>query len=299
MDNFFEVIIIGGSYAGLSAALALGRSMRKTLVIDAGQPCNSPTPHSHNFLTQDGIKPKDISAIAKVQVAQYQTVQFYDDLVIEGKTTADGYSILTKGGSNFAAKKLIFATGLKDIMPDIEGFEACWGKSVIHCPYCHGYEVRHKKTGILANGEEAYHYASLISNWTKNLTIFTNGPSTLTKDQSKQISKHQISIVQSRIKRIEHENGRVKNIRLEDESKCKLEAIYTGPDFIQQSDIPQQLGCKLNEQGLLDVDSFQMTNVPGIYACGDNSTMRSVALAVAAGSKAGVMANKDLIEEVF
>ncbi|WP_422361054.1 NAD(P)/FAD-dependent oxidoreductase [Reichenbachiella sp.] len=299
MDKSFEVIIVGGSYAGLSAALALGRSMRKVLVIDAGHPCNAPTPHSHNFLTQDGARPAEISEVAQSQVEQYETVQFYNDFAIEGTKTTGGYSIQTKDGSTFTTKKLIFATGLKDIMPEIDGFAACWGKSVIHCPYCHGYEVRHKKTGILANGEKAHHYATLISNWTKDLTIFTNGPSTLTEDQTKQITNHQIPIIQTPVKRIGHAEGQVQNILLNDDREYILEAIYSGPDFVQQSNIPEQLGCEINEQGLLHVDGFQMTNVPGVYACGDNSTMRSVALAVASGTKAGVVANKELIEEVF
>lgn len=299
MNKSFEVIIIGGSYAGLSAALALGRSLRKVLVIDAGEPCNTPTPHSHNFLTQDGMVPAEISAIAKSQVQQYDTVAFYEDFAVEGSKIKEGFSITTQSGEVFSAKKLIFATGLKDIMPDIEGFAECWGKSVIHCPYCHGYEVRHQKTGILANGEKAHHYATLISNWTKDLTIFTNGPSTLTADQTKQISGHDISIIETPVKSIQHTNGQVSAVVLEEGSQYELQAIYSAPDFVQHSDIPQQLGCELNEQGLLQVDGFQMTNVPGIYACGDNSTMRSLPLAVASGSKAGVVTNKDLIEEVF
>ncbi|MEP3388001.1 MAG: NAD(P)/FAD-dependent oxidoreductase [Reichenbachiella sp.] len=299
MDKSFEVIIVGGSYAGLSAALALGRSMRKTLVIDAGHPCNSPTPYSHNFLTQDGVPPTEISSVAKSQVEQYDTVHFYNDFAIEGNKTTEDYTIQTQDGSIFSAQKLIFATGLKDIMPEIEGFAQCWGKSVVHCPYCHGYEVRYKKTGILANGEKANHYATLISNWTKDLTIFTNGPSTLTEDQTKRITNHQIPIIQTPVKNIGHVDGQVQNILLEDDSEHTIDVIYSGPDFVQHSNIPEQFGCEINEHGLLVVDGFQMTNIPGIYACGDNSTMRSVALAVASGTKAGVVANKELIEEVF
>ncbi|SMD34578.1 Thioredoxin reductase [Reichenbachiella faecimaris] len=299
MDKSFEVIIIGGSYAGLSAALALGRSLRKVLVIDAGKPCNLPTPHAHNLLTQDGVAPDEISAIAKSQVEKYNTVQFYEGLAIGGNKIPGGFTITTADGIIFSAKKLIFATGLKDIMPDIEGFAECWGQSVVHCPYCHGYEIRQLKTGIVANGEKAHHYATLISNWTDELTVFTHGPSTLTADQTKQISKHAISIVETPIKRIQHVNGQVQAIVLEDDTKVELRAIYSGPEFVQHSRIPEELGCQLNEQGLIHVDGFQLTSVPGVYACGDNSTMRSLSLAVASGTKAGVVVNKDLIEEVF
>src|SRR5690606_19368783 len=146
-------IIIGGSYAGLSAAMALGRSLRKVLIIDAGKPCNRQTPHSHNFITQDGKTPAEISSIARAQVAQYETVTFLSGFAVEGKKTNSGFEIKTEKGEIFESKKLILATGVKDIMSEIPGFAECWGISVIHCPYCHGYEVRNEKTGILANGD--------------------------------------------------------------------------------------------------------------------------------------------------
>lgn len=299
MNKSFEVIIIGGSYAGLSAALALGRSLRNVLVIDAGKPCNAPTPHSHNFLTQDGVVPGEISAIARSQVEKYKTVQFYDNFAVKGSQTATGFDITTQDGNVFSAKKLIFATGLKDLIPDIEGFAQCWGKSVIHCPYCHGYEVKHKKTGIIANGEKAFHYAWLISNWTDDLTLFTNGVSTLTVEQKSKIAAHNITTIETPIQKLIHENGAVSEVVFEDGNKRTVQAIYSGPTFTQHSTIPETLGCELNEQGLIAVDGFQKTNVAGVYACGDNSTMRSVAMAVSSGHIAGVVANKDLIEEVF
>lgn len=143
--NEFEVIIIGGSYSGLSAAMALGRSLRKTLIIDSGKPCNRQTPHSHNFLTQDGSTPQEISTIAKQQVLNYDTIRFYEGLAISGKKIAEGYEVTTSNQDVFRAKKLVFALGIKDLMPNIKGFSECWGISVVHCPYCHGYEIRNKK----------------------------------------------------------------------------------------------------------------------------------------------------------
>lgn len=180
----FDVIIIGGSYSGLAAAMALGRALVSVLVIDSGKPCNRQTPHSHNFLTQDGKEPADIAAIGKQQVALYDTVQFFDGLAISGQRTSNGlFEIQTASGEIFWADKLIFATGIKDIMPDVEGFVDCWGISVLHCPYCHGYEVRDQPTGILGSGENGYELAKLISNWTKDLTLFTEGKSKLTPEQ--------------------------------------------------------------------------------------------------------------------
>src|SRR5690606_24367400 len=143
----FEVIIIGGSYAGLSAAMALGRALRHVLIIDGGQPCNKQTPHSHNFITQDGKTPKEISSLAKQQVEEYETIKFYKGLAANATKTDKGFKITTDTNDTFTAKKLIFATGLKDIMPGIIGFAECWGISVNHCPYCHGYEYRNKNTG--------------------------------------------------------------------------------------------------------------------------------------------------------
>ncbi len=296
----FEIIIVGGSYAGLSAAMSLGRALRKVLIIDGGQPCNRQTPHSHNFLTQDGQKPDVIAKIALSQLANYNTIRFHKGLAINAAKTEDGFTVETQDGEVFHAKKLIFATGLKDIMPDIPGFAECWGISVIHCPYCHGYEVRHQKTGIIANGDAAFHYAQLINNWTKDLTIFTNGVSTLNGDQLAKFRKHQIHIVETPIERLIHIGGKIEKIVLTDGSGMGIDAIYSRPAFVQHSDIPQSLGCEFTEHGLIKVDGFQKTNIAGIFACGDNSNpMRSVAMAVATGSATGAIVNHELIGEEF
>lgn len=296
----FEVIIIGGSYAGLSAAMSLGRALRKVLVIDGGQPCNQQTPHSHNFLTQDGQKPKEIANIALAQLANYHTVELYDGLASNATKVLKGFIVETQNGEAFHAKKLVFATGLKDIMPEIEGFAECWGISAVHCPYCHGYEIHHQKTGIIANGDAAFHYAQLINNWTKDLMIFTNGPSTLNEEQLAKLKKHQISIVETPIERLVHTEGKIEKVALTDGSAVTLTAIYSRPAFVQHSTIPQELGCDLAEQGLLKVDNFQKTNVAGVFACGDNSNpMRSVAMAVASGSATGAFVNHELISESF
>jgi len=299
-SNDFDVIILGGSYAGLSAGMALGRSLRKVLIIDSGQPCNRQTPHSHNFLTQDGQTPRHISALAKEQVAKYSTVQFLDGLAVSGVKRERGFEIRTAAGDLFTAKKLVFATGMKDVMPDIEGFAECWGVSVIHCPYCHGYEVRHERTGILGNGDTGFEIAKLISNWTGDLTLFTNGPSTLTEAQRDKLFQHQIGIIETEIDRLEHEQSYLQCVVLKDGRSIALKAMYARPVMLQHCDIPAALGCELTEQGLIRVDMFQKTTVDGVYACGDNSQMaRAVAAAVATGTFAGGALNRELIEERF
>ena len=296
----FEVIIVGGSYAGLSAAMALGRSLRNVLIIDNGQPCNRQTPHSHNFITQDGVPPAEIAAKAKEQVLKYKTVEFITDLAVSAEKTKKGFSITTQSGDIVTAEKLIIATGVKDIIPKIDGFAECWGISMIHCPYCHGYEVRNKKTGIMANGERAFHLASLVNNLTDNLTILTTGKADFTFHQMAKLESHQIAIIETEISAIEHQDGYLQKVIFNTGEKVAFDAMYTGFPFTQHSDIPISLGCELTEHGHIKVNEFQQTTIEGIYACGDNSTMmRSVAGAVANGNLAGAMVNAELTKDHF
>ena len=298
--NQFDVIIIGGSYAGLATAMALGRALRNVLIIDSGKPCNIQTPHSHNFLTQDGKSPKEIATLAKQQVVAYDTVTFFDGIATKGLKTSNGFEIQTETGNKFSATKLVFATGIKDIMPEIAGFSECWGISVLHCPYCHGYEVKNEITGILGNGEYGFEFSKLISNWTKKLTLFTNGTSTLTSEQKTKLEKHSIEIVEKEIKELEHQNGQLKSIIFKDGSKQIVKAIYTKLPFEQNCTVAEQLGCELTEDGYIKIDAAQKTTTKDVFACGDNATrMRTVANAVAMGTLTGMTVNKELIEERF
>jgi len=299
-NSTFDVIIIGGSYSGLAAGMALGRALKKVLIIDSGKPCNAQTPHSHNFLTQDGNTPAAIATLAKLQVQFYDTVSFFIGLATGGKKTSSGFEIQTASGETFHAGQLIFATGVRDIMPEISGFSDCWGISAIHCPYCHGYEVRNETTGILGNGEHGYEVSRLISNWTKDLTLYTNGPSTLTPEQAEAIQKNHIKIVEKEIKRLEHVDGYLHHIAFKDGTRAPLKALYAPRPFEQHCTIPEALGCELTEEGYIKVDALQATTIDGIFACGDNTTrMRAVAMAVSAGTMAGVAASKKLIFEAF
>lgn len=296
----YEVIIIGGSYAGLSAAMALGRSLRSVLIIDSGLPCNRQTPHSHNFITQDGEKPSVIAERAKIQVLNYSTVDFMNDIAVSGKKNGNVFVITTQKGEMIEAKKLVFANGIKDTMPPIKGFKECWGISVVHCPYCHGYELRNKKTGIMANGERAFHLASLVNNLTKDITLLTMGKAEFSEEQRHKLNNHNIKIVETEILEIEHIEGYVKNVVFIDGSKISFDGVYASIPFTQHSSIPVDLGCELTEHGYIKIDGFQKTNIEGVFACGDNSSMmRSVANAVYTGNLAGVMTNKELTDEQF
>jgi thioredoxin reductase len=294
------VIIVGGSYSGLAAGMALGRALRHVLIIDSGKPCNRQTPYSHNFLTQDGKTPEEIALLARKQVELYDSVSFIKGMATYGTKSGKGFEIRTLSGETFSTKKIIFASGIRDIMPDIEGYAECWGISVLHCPYCHGYEVRNEKTGILGNGEYGFEFSNLISNWTKDLTLFTNGASSLTAEQTVKVVKNKIKIVEKEIEKLEHANGYIRNIIFRDGTKSSMKVLYARSPFEQHCTIPEALGCEMTGQGYIKTDPFQRTTVHGIFASGDNTTrMRTVANAVAMGTTAGMTANKEIIEEEF
>jgi thioredoxin reductase len=170
----------------------------------------------------------------------YGSVDFLDAIVTAASNMGNGFKIQIQSGETFTAKKLVFATGVKDIIPDIPGFAECWGISVLHCPYCHGYEVRHQKTGILANGDAAFDLSTLISNWTSDLILYTNGKSALTKQQVEKLLKHKINIVETEIERLEHKNGYIENIVFKNGRKASVKALYARLPFVQHSFIPHE-----------------------------------------------------------
>lgn len=296
--DIFDVIIIGGSYAGLSAALSLGRAFRKVLIIDSGTPCNQYTPFSHNFLTRDGERPGELTAKGKKDVLDYPGIE-----ILDGEATAvvkeeESFTVSTGANKSYTAKKLIFATGVKDVFPPVKGFAECWGVSILHCPYCHGYEFKGAKTGVLGNGEEGYEQVKLISHWAEELTLYTNGKSTLSYDHTKLLENNNIKIEEKEISWFEHVDGYIQNVVFKDNTKQGLKALYAKPEIEQQTYLPKDLGCNYTDKDRVDVDIFQKTSVPGVYAAGDNSSLgRSVAVAVAAGSVAGTILNKELISE--
>lgn len=296
----FDAIIIGGSYAGLSAAMSLGRSMKRVLVIDGGSPCNESTPASHNFLTHDGTPPAEISALARRQVERYDTVRFIDTLADHAERIDGGFRVVTQAGEYHDGKKLLLATGLNDRLPEIPGIAECWGITAIHCPYCHGYEFRSRPTAILADGDKAFHLSTLIRGLTDDLVLVTNGPTTLTEEQIATLREHRIAVIDTPLASVEQERGVIRRLHFVDATTRELDALYLGLPIEQRSRIPAQLGCELTEAGHLVVDPMQKTTVEGVFACGDNSSMvRSVANAVGTGSIAGAMINMELSKERF
>jgi thioredoxin reductase len=294
----FDAVVIGGSYAGLAAALSLGRALKNVLIIDSGNPCNKQTPFSHNFITQDGAVPAQITAVALSQVLKYPNVKFMSDNVIFVSGANNEFLVTTASGKIVQAKKLLFATGIKDTMPAIKGFAECWGISIIHCPYCHGYEYKGTNTGLLMNSDAAADHAQFISNWAGKLTLFTNGKATIAKEKQTGLTKKKILVTEKEIKAVLHTNGQLECLVFADGQKQELDALYAVLPFTQHTALPQLMGCNMTAEGYIQVDDFKKTTVPGIFAAGDNtSPMRSVAIAVAAGTFAGVVISKELIND--
>lgn len=294
--NEIDVIIVGGSYAGLSAAMLLGRSMRGVLVVDNQRPCNRQTPHSHSYLTRDGETPAAIAAIARAQVAHYPSVSFLNDTVISAEQVDSGFRVHTQSGEIFSSRKLLLATGVLDELAPIPGVAECWGISVLHCPFCHGYEVRGQQLGLLANGATAAELVTLIRNWSSRLTLFTNGPADFTPEQMAIIAQHQVPVIETPIAALEHTAGYLTAVRTTDEDQYPVQAIFARFPTKLASNLPEQLGCQLTDTGHIVASEFGATNVPGLYAAGDATTpMRQVAVAVANGAKAGAAIVRELI----
>jgi thioredoxin reductase len=295
----YDVIIIGGSYAGLSAAMALGRSLRKVLIIDSGNPCNKKAPQAHNFITNDGRPPVELTRISREQLQAYPTVKFIEGLAEDIIPYGNSFEVIADGAA-YTTRKILFATGVTDLIPHIPGFEECWGISILHCPYCHGFEHKGLKTAIIGNGDMGYELAKVIRNWTDTLTLYTNGTSTLSPEEVLKLNSHGILIIENEIADIEQNDGNVVRVHFKDTLPETPEVIYTQLPFKQQCDIPEKLGLDMTEKGFIFVNKCRETSIPGIFGAGDClSLFRSVANAVASGNKAGALINKCLIDEDF
>lgn len=297
-----EVMIIGGSYSGMAAAMTLGRALRQVVVLDAGEPCNRFAPHAHNFLGSDGVPPMEIHKGARKQLLQYPSVKLLADKVTDVRRQQTGFIIHTASGNDYLAEKVLLATGLKDELPDIPGIRECWGKSAIHCPYCHGYEFKGGKTGVLATSGDALHIISLLKQWTSDLQVFTNETFRFNEAASAFMAQQKIPVVSGKIKSLDHDNGQIKNILLQSsghpEIEVPLQVLYVLPPVKQALDLQQQLNYQLTPAGHIQVDEARHTSVNGLYAAGDNSSrFRSLSTALATGMTAGAMINFDLVNE--
>jgi thioredoxin reductase len=290
----YDVIIVGGSYAGLSAGLQLARARRKVLVIDAGQRRNRFAATSHGFLGQDGQAPDVIAAEGRSQLMEYSTVTWVQDRVLETHGQADAFRVRSQCNGEFAARRLILATGVVDELPAIEGLQERWGTRVFHCPYCHGYELEQGRIGVLATSALAMHHALMLPDW-GSTTLFTNGVFTPDAEQRAQLERRGVSWEGGSVRRIRGEHA---DVELNDGRVFSLDGVFT-MSRTRISPLVEQLGCATVDGPTgpyVHTNETRQTSVAGVFACGDASLAAgSVALAVAEGVRAGVGAHVSLI----
>lgn len=293
-----DVIIIGGSFAGLSAALPLARARRRVLLVDAGSPRNRFAAHSHNFLGQDGVPPAEIMTLGRRQLSAYPTVTFADDLAEHADGASDGFTIALRSGAVHRGRRLILATGVRDELPPLPGLAERWGVSALHCPYCHGYEVADRPLGVLGTQEGADQKALLIADWGP-ATLFTQGNFTPAPDVAARLAARGVVVEDTPIVELLGAAPDLSAVRLADGRVRPLAALFVGPQTHMASPLAQQLGCAFEEGHsgpILGVDAFKQTSVPGVYAAGDATMgMHSAPLAAASGALAGVCAHRSLL----
>jgi thioredoxin reductase len=300
MEQLIDVGIIGGGPAGMNAALVLGRARKSVVVIDEGRPRNRVTRESHGFLTRDGINPSEFRRIAKEQINAYPSVHFVEDTAVTITGTDGNFQITTTQGMTYRSKKLLFAVGMKDLPLDINGLTAVYGKSAFVCPYCDGWELRDQSLVLIVKGARALHSAKMLSGWTNQYTICTDGPDEWTDEQREELKQHNVPTFDSPIQRIESSDGMVQRVVLEDGTIIPCTGIFFAPKLVTGSDLPQAIGCQITEAGTIIVDGFGKTNIPGIYSAGDAASELYQAITAASlGALAGVSINGELLAETW
>jgi thioredoxin reductase len=297
----YEVLVIGGGPAGLSAAMALGRLRRSVLVCDDFRPRNLAAAHMHNFAGNEGLSPMEWRKKARQDVEQYDTVHFFEGAVTSVVKISAEFEATLSSKSSVTVKKVILAYGVQDRLPPIPGMQELWGKSAFNCPFCHGFEYRGRRIGVIGNnGALVMRVLPMIFGVTSDITLFTQGKSELTAEQTEILRRRKVRIVEHPVEKLIYD-GDVLHGAIAGGERIELDAILGGgPPFQMKSDVGESLGCEKNEMGLYKVGEGNRTNVPGVYAAGDSITMQqSVAGALATGQWAGATASQDLLNEAF
>ncbi|GJI88338.1 NAD(P)/FAD-dependent oxidoreductase [Duganella hordei] len=290
----FDVIVIGGSYAGLSAAMPLARARRRVLVIDAGQRRNRYARHSHGFLGQDGREAAAIVADGRAQLMKYPTVRWLEGAAEQAARTEHGFRVTLSDGSTFQSLRLVLATGVVDELPPVAGLAERWGSSAFHCPYCHGYELMEGAIGVLATGPMSIHHALMLPDWGR-VTFFLNGAFEPDEAQLASLKERGVAIERTQVKAI----GGHAAVELEDGRTLEMAGLFVLTRIHSASPLAEQLGCAL-EQGAIGshvrTDAMKAASVPGVFVCGDAARMfGNVGMAVADGGMAGAAAHQSLI----
>ncbi len=283
-----EVVIVGGGPAGLSAGLILGRSLRDVLICDNEQYRNSYSHAMHGFLSRDGIHPAELRKIAREQLLAYPSVSIQKLNIIKATKQHNSFHLLSDDNVAIEAKILVLATGIQDKWPEIDGAKQLYGKSIFHCPYCDGWEVRNMPLAVLAKGNKrAAEFAFELKNWSPDIAVCTDGPCEISASGRDRLHEHNISLYEQKISRLESSDGILKSIVFDDGTKLERKAIFFNTYSPQKSHLAEQLGCNLDETGGIIVGNFECTNVPGLFVIGDAS--KDVLHTIVAASE-GVMA---------
>ena len=297
--GIYEVVVIGGGTAGLSAALVLGRARRRTLVIDAGEPRNAPAAHMQGYLSRDGMSPAEFLALGREEIARYG-VDLVRDRAVD-VTKGEDFAVALAGGATVHARRLVIATGLKDELPGVPGVAERFGRDVIHCPYCHGWEVRDQAFGVLATTPMSVHQALMVSQWSKDVTLFlhTVAESELTDDDLRRLAAAGVAVVPGEVAELVIDDDRLTGVRLTDGTTHAREALFVAPRAVPQTGLLETLGAELQETpfgAYPVVDPTGLTTVPGVWAVGNAMGFaEQVVNAASAGYRAGATINGELL----
>lgn len=293
-----DVIIVGAGPAGLSAALVLGRCRRRVLACDAGKPRNATSHAMHGFLSRDGEDPAELRRLAREQLRRYETVEVRDIEVVDARQTDDGFEVFLSDGARLSCRKLLLASGIVDELPMMEGFADFYGRSVFHCPYCDGWEVRDEPIAAYGKGEIGRGTALEMLLWSRDIVLCTDGPGGLSDADRKRLASFNIPIREERITRLEGNDGKLERIVFESGEAINRRAMFFSTGQHQPTKLAEKLGCCINDKAEIEVDRVEAAGTPNLFVAGDASwDVQLVILAAAEGAEAACSINKALQEE--
>ncbi|WP_066186478.1 MULTISPECIES: NAD(P)/FAD-dependent oxidoreductase [Gracilibacillus] len=296
----YDCAVIGGGPAGLNASLVLARGKKTVLLLDDGTPRNAVTQESHNFITRDGIQPADFRKAAHADLNKYDAISYQKKRVNDIIPSEDVFSIRTNDDQEYRVKTMILATGLKDVLPDIEGIHDVYGTSLFACPFCDGWELKDTPLVYIAERGPVFHGVKMFSNWNKDIVVCTNGKETLSTEEKEILAQKQIQVLEDEILRLQSENGQLKKIQFKNGKELEREAGFVSYDMQQAAPFAERLGLEMNEMGGIQTDSYGRTSIKGIYAAGDNASgPPQLIIAASEGNKAAIGVISDFVEDSF